>query len=77
MGNKGACGLLDAQGSGIVSADGETIPLPAPVVVDATPLKGDGWTRPSLRVDRAARPTTGIVPRRAAMTNVPHRSGNL
>jgi hypothetical protein len=28
----------------LVSADGETISLPAPVVVDATTLKGDGWT---------------------------------
>jgi hypothetical protein len=26
------------------SANGETISRPAPVVVDATTLKGDGWT---------------------------------
>jgi hypothetical protein len=28
----------------MISADGHTISLPAPVVVDATTLKGDGWT---------------------------------
>ncbi len=44
MANKGAWGLFDAQGGALVSADGETISLPAPVVVDATTLKGDGWT---------------------------------
>jgi hypothetical protein len=44
MANKGAWGSFDAQGGALVSADGETISLPAPVVVDATTLKGDGWT---------------------------------
>ena len=44
MANKSAWGFFDAQGGALVSADGETISLPAPVVVDATTLKGDGWT---------------------------------
>ena len=44
MANKGAWGFFDAPGGALVSADGETISLPAPVVVDATTLKGDGWT---------------------------------
>lgn len=44
MANKGAWGFFDARGGALVSADGETISLPAPVVVDATTLKGDGWT---------------------------------
>jgi len=44
MANKGAWGSFDAQGGALVSADGETVSLPAPVVVDATTLKGDGWT---------------------------------
>ncbi len=44
MANKGAWGFFDAKGGAFVSADGETISLPAPVVVDATTLKGDGWT---------------------------------
>jgi hypothetical protein len=44
MANKGAWGFFDAQGGALISADGETISLPAPVVVDATTLKGDGWT---------------------------------
>jgi hypothetical protein len=44
MANKGGWGFFDAQGGALVSADGETISLPAPVVVDATTLKGDGWT---------------------------------
>jgi hypothetical protein len=44
MANKSAWGSFDAQGGALVSADGETISLPAPVVVDATTLKGDGWT---------------------------------
>ena len=44
MANKGAWGFFDAQGGALVSADEETISLPAPVVVDATTLKGDGWT---------------------------------
>jgi hypothetical protein len=44
MANKGAWGFFDAQGGALVAADEETISLPAPVVVDATTLKGDGWT---------------------------------
>ena len=44
MANKGAWGFFDAQGGALVSADGQTISLPAPIVVDATMLKGDGWT---------------------------------
>jgi hypothetical protein len=44
MANKGAWGFFDAPGGALVSADEETIWLPAPVVVDATTLKGDGWT---------------------------------
>ena len=44
MANKSAWGFFDAPGGALVSADGETISLPAPVVVDATTLKGDGWT---------------------------------
>ena len=44
MATRGAWGFFDARGGALVSADGETISLPAPVVVDATTLKGDGWT---------------------------------
>jgi hypothetical protein len=44
MANKGAWGSFDATNGALISADGETISLPAPVVVDATTLKGDGWT---------------------------------
>jgi hypothetical protein len=44
MANKGAWGFFDAKDGALVSADGETISLPAPVVIDATTLKGDGWT---------------------------------
>jgi hypothetical protein len=44
MANKGAWGFFDARDGALVSADGETISLPAPVVIDATTLKGDGWT---------------------------------
>jgi hypothetical protein len=44
MANKGAWGFFDARDGALVSADGQTISLPAPVVVDATTLKGDGWT---------------------------------
>jgi hypothetical protein len=28
----------------MISADGQTVSLPAPVVADATTLTGDGWT---------------------------------
>jgi hypothetical protein len=44
MANKGAWGFFDARNGALVSADGQTISLAAPVVVDATTLKGDGWT---------------------------------
>jgi hypothetical protein len=44
MANKGAWGFFDAKNGALISADGETISLPAPVVVDATTLRGDGWT---------------------------------
>ena len=44
MANKGAWGFFDARDGALISADGQTISLPAPVVVDATTLKGDGWT---------------------------------
>jgi hypothetical protein len=44
MANKGGWGSFDAQAGALVSADEETIWLPAPVVVDAATLKGDGWT---------------------------------
>ena len=44
MANKSAWGFFDARNGALVSEDGETISLPAPVVVDATTLKGDGWT---------------------------------
>jgi hypothetical protein len=44
MANKGAWGSFDAQAGALVSADEQTISLPAPVVVDATTLKGEGWT---------------------------------
>jgi hypothetical protein len=44
MANKGAWGFFDAKNGALISADGETISLPAPVIVDATTLEGDGWT---------------------------------
>jgi len=44
MANKGAWGFFDARDGALVAADGQTISLPAPVVVDATTLKGEGWT---------------------------------
>ena len=44
MANKGAWGFFDAPGGALISVDGQTISLPAPVVVDATTLKGEGWT---------------------------------
>jgi hypothetical protein len=44
MANRGIWGFFDAQDGALVSADEETISLPAPVVVNATTLKGDGWT---------------------------------
>ena len=44
LATKGAWGFFDAQGGALISADGETVSLPLPVIVDATTLKGDGWT---------------------------------
>jgi hypothetical protein len=59
MANKGAWGSFDAQSGALVSADGQTISLPTPVVVDATTLKGDGWTAtvgPGWTVEPGPRP---------------------
>lgn len=44
MSNKGAWGFFNATAGAMVAADGQTISLPAPVVVDATTMRGDGWT---------------------------------
>ena len=69
LATKGAWGSFDAPGGALISADGETVSLPAPVIVDATTLKGDGWTAtvgPGWTVQPGRRP--GSVPRRAAMT---------
>jgi hypothetical protein len=44
LATKGVWGSFDAKDGAMISADGETVSLPAPVVVDATTLKGDGWT---------------------------------
>jgi len=44
LATKGAWGFFDAKDGALVSADGQTVSLPAPIVVDATTLKGDGWT---------------------------------
>ena len=44
LATKGAWGFFNAGGGALVSANGETVSLPAPVVVDATTLKGDRWT---------------------------------
>ena len=41
---KSAWGFFAAKDSTMISADGDTVSLPAPVVVDATTLRGDGWT---------------------------------
>jgi hypothetical protein len=44
LATKGAWGFFNANDGAMISADGNTVSLPAPVVVDATTLKGDGWT---------------------------------
>jgi len=44
MENKGDWGFFDAPGGALVSAGNQTISLPAPVIVDAKTVKGDGWT---------------------------------
>ena len=44
LATKGAWGFFDAADGALISADGESVSLPAPVVIDATTLKGDGWT---------------------------------
>jgi hypothetical protein len=44
LATEGAWGFFDAKDGAMISADGDTVSLPAPVVVDATTLKGDGWT---------------------------------
>ena len=43
MENKGEWGFFDAPGGALVS-NANQISLPAPVIVDAKTLKGDGWT---------------------------------
>jgi hypothetical protein len=44
LATKGAWGFFDAGGGALIWADGQKVSLPAPAVVDATTLKGDGWT---------------------------------
>jgi len=44
LATKGAWGFFDAKDGAMISVDGDSVSLPAPVVVDATTLKGDGWT---------------------------------
>ena len=44
LSTKGAWGFFNAKDGAMISIDGATVSLPAPVVVDATTLKGDGWT---------------------------------
>jgi hypothetical protein len=39
---QGAWGRLEATSGVLMSSDGQTLVVPAPVVVDATTLKGDG-----------------------------------
>jgi hypothetical protein len=59
LATKGAWGSFDAKDGAMISADGGTVSLPAPVVVDATTLKGDGWTAtvgPGWTVQPGARP---------------------
>jgi hypothetical protein len=66
MSNKSAWGFFDARNGALVSADGETISLPSPVVVDPTTLKGDGWTAtvgPGWTVQAGPRPRSFRVVR--------------
>ena len=42
LATKGAWGFFDAPGGALISADGETVSLPLPVIIDTTTLKGDG-----------------------------------
>lgn len=59
LATKGAWGSFDAKDGAMISADGDTVSLPAPVVVDATTLKGDGWTAtvgPGWKVQPGPRP---------------------
>ena len=44
LATKGAWGFFEAKGGALISADGQTVSLPAPVVVDATTVRGEGWT---------------------------------
>jgi hypothetical protein len=44
LATKGAWGFFNAKDGAMISVDGDTVSLPAPIVVDATTLKGDGWT---------------------------------
>ena len=63
LATKGAWGFFDARDGALISADGDTVSLPAPVVVDATTLKGDGWTA-----------TVGPAADRAALAHGQHRA---
>jgi hypothetical protein len=59
LATKGAWGFFEARGGAMISADGQTVSLPAPVVVDATTLKGEGWTAtigPGWVVQQGSRP---------------------
>lgn len=59
LATKGAWGSFDAAGGAMIATDGQTVSLPAPVVVDATTLKGDGWTAtvgPGWIVQQGSRP---------------------
>ena len=65
LATKGVWGFFNAKDGAMISADGETVSLPAPVVVDATTLKGDGWTAtvgPGWTVQPGPRPGSfGVV----------------
>jgi hypothetical protein len=44
MDDKGEWGSFDAPGGALLVSNGNQVSLPAPVIVDAKTLKGDGWT---------------------------------
>jgi hypothetical protein len=59
LATKGVWGFFNAGAGALISADGQTVSLPAPAVVDATTLKGDGWTAtvgPGWKVQPGPRP---------------------
>lgn len=63
----GAWGSFDAKDGAMISADGDTVSLPAPVIVDATTLRGDGWMAtvgPGWTVQPGPRPGSFRVVRR-------------